>query len=290
MKIQTGSMCAVAMLTLAMSAVATAQSAASQGSTAQGSSSQQGSTTSGSDTALGRVGATAGQTERPVGSSPSDRTSGGAGGSMGSSSSGGSSSGMGGSSASGSSSMDSSSRMGASGASGTLAAADRKFMMEAASGGMLEVAAGRLAATQAQDPQIKAFGQRMVTDHTQANQQLMSLASAKGVQLPTSMERKHQQMVDKLQAMSGAEFDRAYASMMAKDHKEDVEAFRKASRDSKDPDLKSFATQTLPTLQDHYATAQTLPGAKGSRQAMGDAMKDSMGDDSTSRDSGTPKP
>jgi putative membrane protein len=148
-------------------------------------------------------------------------------------------------------------------ASGSVSGTDRKFVTEAASGGMLEVEAGRLAQSQGQDPQIKQFGQRMVTDHTKANQQLQSIASSKGIEVPSSLDAKHQAMYDRLKKLKGADFDQAYGKMMASDHKQDVADFRKAASSAQDPDVKSFASQTLPTLEEHERMAQSLPGAGG---------------------------
>jgi len=84
----------------------------------------------------------------------------------------------------------------------------------------------------------------------------MSLASSKGMTLPTALDEKQQQEVTKLSAMSGAEFDRAYSKMMLKDHEKDVKEFERESTSGKDPDLKAFAGKTLPTLQEHLKMAR----------------------------------
>ena len=63
------------------------------------------------------------------------------------------------------------------------------------------------------------------------------------------MMQKHD--TAKLAKLSGAEFDKAYIDMMVKDHKKDVAEFEKESKGAKDSDLKSWASTTLPTLQDH---------------------------------------
>jgi len=99
-----------------------------------------------------------------------------------------------------------------------------------------------------------------VDDHSKANTELMTLASGKGITLPTALDEKHQKEVTKLSGMSGAEFDRAYAKMMLSDHNKDVSEFEKQSTRGSDPDLKAFATKTLPTLQEHLQMARALPG------------------------------
>jgi len=149
------------------------------------------------------------------------------------------------------------------GAAGTQAGMnqqDHKFIMEAAMGGMMEVELGRVAVQRGTSEAVKQFGQRMVDDHSKANQELMSLASSKGMTLPTALDDKHQKDVTKLSAMSGAEFDRAYAKMMLKDHEKDVKEFERQSTKAGDPELRAFVTKTLPTLQEHLQIARTLPG------------------------------
>jgi len=139
---------------------------------------------------------------------------------------------------------------------------DRNFIMDAAMGGMEEVELGRVAAQKGMSAAVKQFGQRMVDDHSQANSELMSLASSKGITLPTELDQKHRAEVTKFSAMSGAEFDREYTKLMVSDHRKDVSEFEKESTRGTDPDLKAFATKTLPTLQEHLKMAEALPGAK----------------------------
>ena len=141
-------------------------------------------------------------------------------------------------------------------ASSKLSAGDAKFVKTAASGGMEEVELGKLAASKASDPDVKNFGQKMVDDHSKANDQLKQIASQKGVTLPTGLNNMQKHDKAKLEKLSGAAFDSSYISMMVKDHKKDVADFQKESNSGKDGDVKSFASSTLPTLQDHLKMAQ----------------------------------
>jgi putative membrane protein len=136
--------------------------------------------------------------------------------------------------------------------------ADMTFAMKAAQGGMAEVKLGQLATEKASDPDVKAFGQRMVDDHTKANDQLKSVASAENMTLPTDINQKQQAMYDKLSNLSGAAFDKAYVMGMVKDHEEDVKEFQKESTSGKDPQLKQFATTTLPVLQSHLDSIKQI--------------------------------
>jgi putative membrane protein len=136
---------------------------------------------------------------------------------------------------------------------------DRNFLQDAAMGGLMEVELGRVAAQKGTSDAVKQFGQRMVDDHSKANSDLMSLASSKGITLPTTLDEKHQKELTKISAMSGAEFDRAYSKMMLSDHVKDVSEFEKQSTKGTDADLKAFASKTLPTLQEHLQLAKALP-------------------------------
>ena len=146
------------------------------------------------------------------------------------------------------------------GMSGAMNSKDRDFVMDAAMGGLMEVELGQLAAQKGTSEAVKQFGQRMVDDHGKANTELMTLATSKGITLPTAIDDKHRQDVTKLSAMSGAEFDRAYSKMMLKDHEKDVSEFEKQSMKGTDSDVKAFAGKTLPTLQEHLTMARALPG------------------------------
>jgi putative membrane protein len=143
-----------------------------------------------------------------------------------------------------------------SSSSGQLAAADKTFVTKAAQGGLAEVQLGQLATQKGQSDDVKKFGQRMVDDHTKANDQLKSIAQQKGVQIPSDLDSKDKALKDKLSGLSGAEFDRMYMQHMVQDHKKDVAEFQKEASNGKDPDVKNFASQTLPTLKEHLQMAQ----------------------------------
>jgi putative membrane protein len=156
------------------------------------------------------------------------------------------------------------------GASGQLASADQAFVKEAATGGLMEVELGRLAAEKASNAEVKQFAQRMVDDHGKANQQLSTIAQQKNVQVPTELTGKAKADHDRLSKLSGEQFDRAYMQLMVQDHRKDVGEFRKQSTKAKDADVKSFASQTLPTLEDHLKMAQQTQSAlNGARATSG---------------------
>jgi putative membrane protein len=145
-----------------------------------------------------------------------------------------------------------------------VASSDRKFIEKAAQGGMAEVKLGQLATQKASSDQVKQFGQRMVDDHSKANDQLKQVASDKGVTLPTQLDRSTQREYDKLSKLSGAAFDREYMKHMVSDHKKDVSEFKSEANKARDADVKQFASSTLPTLEEHLTLAKsTEQVAKG---------------------------
>jgi putative membrane protein len=139
-----------------------------------------------------------------------------------------------------------------------LGESDKKFVMEAASGGMMEVELGRLAEQNASDPRVKNFGTMMVRDHSNANTELKALASAKSTMLTDSLMAKHKMHMDNLRKKTGKDFDKAYMSMMVQDHMEDVSKFQMAANKSMDADLKAFANKTLPVLRVHLDSAKAI--------------------------------
>jgi putative membrane protein len=131
-------------------------------------------------------------------------------------------------------------------------------MKKAADGGLAEVELGKLAAEKGSSQEVKDFGQRMVDDHSKANDQLKQLASQKHVELPQQTSPKHAATKAKLEKLSGEDFDKSYIAEMLKDHKQDVAEFKRESKSAHDDDVKSFAGQTLPTLQEHLKQVQNL--------------------------------
>jgi putative membrane protein len=135
---------------------------------------------------------------------------------------------------------------------------DHEFMVEAASGGLMEVQLGEYGSQNAASPKVKEFAQRMVKDHSKANEELKTLAAQKNITIPATPGEKHQKHIDNLKAKKGADFDKDYISMMVDDHKEDIEHFEKEAKDGKDPAIKTFASSILPILKQHLQMAQTI--------------------------------
>lgn len=134
----------------------------------------------------------------------------------------------------------------------------RTFIRKAAEGGLAEVQLGELAQQKAESPQVKEFGQRMVTDHSKANDQLKQVAEKEGITVPEKLSAKDEATKARLEKLSGAQFDRAYMAAMVRDHTQDVSEFRTQAKAEKDSAVKNFAAETLPTLQDHLKEAKSI--------------------------------
>jgi putative membrane protein len=130
----------------------------------------------------------------------------------------------------------------------SLSSKDKSFMKAAANGGTMEVEWGKVAAQKGQNADVKKFGNRMVTDHSKANNELMSLASKKGVQLSPSKPNVKWKS------------DKDYMDMMVKDHEKDLSEFQGEASGGSDPDLKKFAENTSKVVQKHLSMAKEIQG------------------------------
>jgi putative membrane protein len=125
-------------------------------------------------------------------------------------------------------------------------------------GGMTEVQLGKLAAEKGSTDAVKQFGQKMVDDHSKADDELKQVASQRNITLPDSLDSRHQARIDKLSKLSGTAFDRAYVKDQMKDHEQDVREFQTEAQNGSDPAVKDFASKTLPTIQEHLSMAKDL--------------------------------
>ena len=135
---------------------------------------------------------------------------------------------------------------------------DSRFATTAAAAGMAEVDLGKIAEQKAVNHRVKSFANMMVTDHTKANDALASLAKTKNITLPSAPDADAQKKADELSKKSGKGFDKDYVDAMIDGHKKAVKLFTDASQNCKDPDLKAFATNTLPTIKMHLDSIQAI--------------------------------
>ena len=141
--------------------------------------------------------------------------------------------------------------------------ADMGFVREAASGNLMEIQLGQLAQNKASNPAVKQFAQRMVADHNNLQNQLTSVASSGGQSFTPTMDSRHQNQINRLQNLSGAEFDRNYMSLMIRAHQRDVNNFQTQSQSANSAQVRTLAANSLPVLQQHLSLAQQVGSQVG---------------------------
>ena len=135
---------------------------------------------------------------------------------------------------------------------------DKKFLTEASQGSYDEIQLGKLAEQKATNPDVKAFGQRMVTDHAKLNQKIKPYADEWGIAAPTALSPDAQKEYDKLNGMSGADFDKEYIADMVSDHSKDLDAFTKEVKDTKDAKFRTTVEQGKSVVAAHKNMAYDL--------------------------------
>ena len=135
---------------------------------------------------------------------------------------------------------------------------DEPFVRAAARGGLSEIKLGKLAMDQGSNEAVKAFGTRMVAEHTKAGDDLKEAAKEENIGLPTDLTAKDQATYDRLSKLSGAEFDQAYAQDMVKDHQQDLRDFQREANHGNDDVVRGFASETVPMIQQHLDQAKEM--------------------------------
>jgi len=143
--------------------------------------------------------------------------------------------------------------------------ADQQFMKQAAIGDMAEIQLGQMAQAKATDPKVKSFGERMVKDHSTADDLLKNLAQQQHVSVTADLDPQHKNEQSMLSNKSGSEFDKDYIRLMVHNHQKTIQKFKHEAASSTDPTLKAFARNTLPTLQSHLQEAQKIQSELGSQ-------------------------
>jgi putative membrane protein len=170
---------------------------------------------------------------------------------------------------------------------------DAEFVKMAANAGMMEVELGKQASAKGEHADVRAFGKKMIDDHTKAANELKQVAKGEGLAVPETMDAKHQETVDELSAKKGADFDEEYIDDMVDGHEHVVEAFRDQAAEGKTA-IDKWAAKTLPTLEDHLAQASAidakLEAADDRADADADADADRDDDDRGTPPVGAPGP
>lgn len=136
---------------------------------------------------------------------------------------------------------------------------DREFAQKAAAGGKKEVEGAKFAASKAANGDVKTFAERLVKDHTAANQELASLMKTKQLTVPSAAK----EAPEAWRNQSGTAFDRAYINHAIDHHEKDIAMFEAEASNGTDAELKAWAARKLPTLREHLKIAQDLKGKLG---------------------------
>jgi putative membrane protein len=140
---------------------------------------------------------------------------------------------------------------------------DKMFLRMAAEGGIAEVRLGQLAAQKGSSDEVKSFGQKMVDDHTTMNAEMAQIADSMGVMLPKMMNKEDQAEYDKLNALSGNDFDVEYLSFMVKDHRRNLHAFRIEAAGRADQGLHDEVVKAEGIIHEHVVMVDKLARERG---------------------------
>jgi putative membrane protein len=152
--------------------------------------------------------------------------------------------------------------------------ADAEFIREVASSNLKEIRLGEMAQSRAASPAVKQFGQQMVTDHTNLENQLTTMVANNGISLKQSLSSEDEEEVERLEKLSGQDFDRVYMDLMFRGHRDNVEQFQNQARSANSAQVRTFATSSLPILQQHLALAMQAGGQVTSDTAAMAAARD----------------
>ncbi len=140
---------------------------------------------------------------------------------------------------------------------------DKIFVRKAVEGGLAEIELGRLAAQKSSSEDVKSFGQKMVDDHTRLNEEMAEIADSIGLKMPRKMGKDAQAEYDRLNSLSGEEFDKEYVAFMVKSHHTDLREFRIASSRTQDSALKTAADNGSKVIREHMAMADKMAEQRG---------------------------
>jgi putative membrane protein len=135
---------------------------------------------------------------------------------------------------------------------------DHAFVRKALEGGTVEVQLGQLAQQKSQSPDVQQFGQKMVADHTQLGDQIKPIAQQLGVKEPSGPSKKDKELIAKLEALSGPQFDETYINAMVKDHKQDLKEFTNEAQLAQDPNVKQVAQQGATVISQHLQLIEQI--------------------------------
>jgi putative membrane protein len=135
---------------------------------------------------------------------------------------------------------------------------DKKFLATAAQSDVNEIKLGQLAEQKASNPAVKAFAKKMVTEHKQMTASMKPFATQWGVAPPTDLDSDHQEVYQKLNGLSGADFDKEYIDGMVKDHAKALDEFTSEAKSTKDAAFRAAVLKGKTKVAAHKNMAYDL--------------------------------
>lgn len=140
---------------------------------------------------------------------------------------------------------------------------DKMFVRNAAQGGLVEIALGKLAVGKGASEDVKSFGQKMVEDHGKLNEEMDQLADSIGARIPKKMSKEQQATYDKLNSLSGEDFDKEYIACMVRDHHADLREFRMEASSTNDPDVQEAVDKAAHVIREHMIEIDKMARERG---------------------------
>jgi putative membrane protein len=147
--------------------------------------------------------------------------------------------------------------------------ATRQFFADAVSGSTMELAGGAFAVSKAERDDVKALGRQLMNDHARMNRDVIVLAKDLGDLLSNELRPDDRKVVDRLQKLDGAEFQREYLKAIVEHHTRELAMFEKQAASGTNPQVKAYAEKTLPQVKEHLRLAEEA--AKGAAAGKGAA-------------------
>jgi putative membrane protein len=145
----------------------------------------------------------------------------------------------------------------------TASAADSLYIRQVIRSNFTEVGLGRMAESQAENSEVKDFGERMVSEHNSMNEQWGKLARDRGMRIDVDFGPSGKQTIDQLDDLEGAEFDQAYMTAMIRQHEQDLATFQRMGSSARSSDVRQLANDGLSTIQQHLMLARQVGSRVG---------------------------
>lgn len=131
-------------------------------------------------------------------------------------------------------------------------AADKLFILNQCLGNEEEIVLSQQVAEKSQNPQVKQIAEKMIQDHSQMSRQLQQVAQQLQMQAPEGLTPMKLEEIEIMTSLPSDQLDQHYVAKMNEMHAKDVACFRAACKLAQNQQVKQFATQTLPTIQQHH--------------------------------------